>query len=353
MNTPLSHNDPDLRLARNIGSLTESGLPLAEELRGHSRWMDHLLALKADQPAEYSGITWDELASRLNADNSTTNSSSNTNSNANSNSNSSSNSNSNSITSFNTTSERPQATVYSLNRTRYLVAAAAVLLLALLISIFLYTTTPPAPALVESGEAQVEFTAPDGSLITLRPYTTVRELSRRDELLAYSVEGEAYFDVVHDPAREFRVETGDASVSVLGTRFTAGNIGGHARVWLQSGSVLLTSLVSNESVVLEPGYTGTVGTDGQLGEPRAAAAGEAAGWLNNEITFIGRPVAEIVAELEHHFNIRITIPAALATDTISGRIMLDDAATALDDAGMALGGRFEKRNDGSYGFITQ
>ncbi|MFN2372454.1 MAG: hypothetical protein ABR545_01470, partial [Cyclonatronaceae bacterium] len=57
-------------------------------------------------------------------------------------------------------------------------------------------------------------------------------------------------------------------------------------------------------------------------------------------------------ELEHHFNIRITIPEALAADTISGRIMLDDAAGALDDAGTALGGRFEERNDGTYVFIT-
>ena len=196
------------------------------------------------------------------------------------------------------------------------------------------------------------FTAPDGSVITLRPNTRLRELSRQENLLAYSVEGEAFFDVVHNPGREFRVETGNATVQVLGTRFSAGNIGGRAMVWLESGSVRLTSPAGTTAVVLEPGFTVTVDAGGNIGEAQPATADEAAGWLNNQITFTSRPVGEIIAELEHHFNVSITIPGALAADTISGRIMLDDAAVALDDAGTALGGRFEKRNDGTYVFIT-
>jgi len=333
MNTQLSHNDPDLRLARKIGSLTDSGLPLAEELRGEATWLDTLIDYKTDQLIEYnsgqrntynsdqpvtkSGLTWDELK--------------------------------NSLHTLPGSGVETAPSIYTL---RFWMAAAAVLLLALFIGIYLYTTSPTGPVLVESAGSQVEFTAPDGSRITLRPYSSVRELASHEGLLAYAVEGEAYFEVVHNPAREFRVETGSASVTVLGTRFTAGNIGGTSRVYLQNGSVRLTSQVSSESVILEPGFSAAVDADGNLLQPRPVTTEEAVGWLYEQLNFTARPAGEIITELQHHFNIRIAIPARMTTDTISGRILLDDAARALEDAGIALGGRFEKRNDGSYVFIN-
>ena len=366
MNTPLSYNDPDLRLARKIGSLTGSGLPLAEELRGHSAWMDALLLYKSDQPEAPPVITWDQLAGSLKGTGTVTATEAgagmdtNTGTGAGAATGTGSGSSSGSgighvPDSQSINGRQPgQKTIHTLYPVRYIIAAAALIFLALSISIFLYTssTTTTYPVLVESTETRVEFTAPDGSVITLRPYTRLRELSRQDNLLAYSVEGEAFFDVVHNPGREFRVETGNTTVQVLGTRFSAGNIGGRTMVWLESGSVRLTSPAGAMPVVLEPGFTVTVDAGGNIGVPQPANADEAAGWLNNHITFTSRPVGEIMTELEHHFNIRITIPAALAADTISGRIMLDDAAGALDDAGTALGGRFEKRNDGMYVFIT-
>ncbi len=82
----------------------------------------------------------------------------------------------------------------------------------------------------------------DGSVAT--PLTGESRLSAQEDVpgrtLVQLAEGGARFDVVHDPARIFRVDAGDAAVEVLGTRFTVerlGDSGRRVRVAVEHGRV--------------------------------------------------------------------------------------------------------------------
>jgi transmembrane sensor len=361
MQSDLLHNDPDLLLARKIGSLLEQGLPLGDELRGSELWLDTLLDIREDVVPETGRIPlqgesdgndtlkahqeWEAIEAIIRskkagsdtqgeneplvgipavsggAGNGTGQSSS-----------------------------TPLPLIHTLHTYRAWIAAAAVMLVAMLTGIYLYTSSVTPVYVAESGASQTVYTAPDGSVITLRPWSKLRELDTRPDLLAYAIEGQAFFEVTRDAGRTFRVETGGGTVTVLGTSFTAGNIGGKSRVYLRSGSVEFTSPTSGESVILEPGYTATIDTEGNLSEPAAIRDEEAMGWLFNQLNFSGRAATEVIAELEHHFRLRITLPASIGDETISGRILLDDPDRALGDAAIALGGHFTRSGENHYVF---
>jgi transmembrane sensor len=61
---------------------------------------------------------------------------------------------------------------------------------------------------------------PDGSLMTLNTQSEVREHFSRHSREVRLARGEALFDVVHDPTREFIVRTGAWAVLAVGTAFT-------------------------------------------------------------------------------------------------------------------------------------
>jgi transmembrane sensor len=374
MSTSLSHNDPDLLLARKIGRLLDDGLPLKEELQGEAVWLDSLLDMTARPAEPDSGLNWPEI--RLQLPDTGLGSSDTI----------AAGQKNYSVTDTGLVSEtdsesdpktgpeiRPttgplpgsrsgqlagrssgkarRPINYRMRTATIRYAAAAVLIIVLLGGILHWLTSTIRPAIVESGSSIASFEAPDGSLITLRPHSSLTELTREDGLLAYAIEGEAYFEVVHNADRVFRVHAGNGIITVLGTRFTARNTDRESRVYLQNGSVRLTSALTGESRILEPGFEAGIGEDGTIAEPSALSPEEGTGWLYQQLNFVARPAERIFAELEHHFNIRIRYPDELAGETVTGRILLNDRQQALDDAGIALGGRFEIRNDEAYDFI--
>src|SRR5919107_4622478 len=81
-----------------------------------------------------------------------------------------------------------------------------------------------------------------------------------------ALEGEAYFDVVHDVKRPFTVHAGQMVAQDLGTRFTvrlypedAG-----ARVVVREGRVAIGAGRGRRTTVLAPGQQGRMGRDGAV-----------------------------------------------------------------------------------------
>ena len=84
----------------------------------------------------------------------------------------------------------------------------------------------------------------------LRFFTTNRAAER-----FVTLEGEAYFEVAHDPERPFVVESGGQRIRVLGTHFNVKAYDAHPVVYttLVEGSVEVTPQSGGESVHLVPG----------------------------------------------------------------------------------------------------
>jgi ferric-dicitrate binding protein FerR (iron transport regulator) len=174
---------------------------------------------------------------------------------------------------------------------------------------------------------------PDGSEVELNSGAT---LTYRRAFLGgrrVGLAGEAFFDVVPE-GRPFVVETFNASVEVLGTRF-------NVRAWpedawpetvvvLASGAVGVTSLdVPGRPVHLEPGQMSRVPERAALpGRPVGVAVDQMVAWRTGGFAFNNQPLGSIFAELERRFGVSIEAPRALAEDSL---VLFLDRAAGVED----------------------
>ena len=101
---------------------------------------------------------------------------------------------------------------------------------------------------------QSKVSLPDGSLVWLNAETVVKYQPDKEKRKV-SLTGEAYFEVNHAPGYPFIVETGDAKVKVLGTKFNVAHYPGSktTEASLLSGKIILSLDKSGKSVELKPG----------------------------------------------------------------------------------------------------
>ncbi|WP_163713295.1 FecR family protein [Mangrovibacterium lignilyticum] len=95
----------------------------------------------------------------------------------------------------------------------------------------------------------------DGTTVTLNSESSITYPTHfSDSLREVWLEGEAYFDVEHNPAKPFIVHSGGMRTQVLGTQFNVKAYDGDVRqsVTLVEGSVELS--IASEKVRLKPGF---------------------------------------------------------------------------------------------------
>ena len=205
--------------------------------------------------------------------------------------------------------------------------------------------------LAEAGQDIISYSLEDGTSITLRPHSQLHAISSDGAEVRYQLEGEAYFDVAHDPSRTFIVEAGGASVSVLGTKFNVNTWQERVSVYLQEGRVELKNLASDGAIILSPGQAGSVSAEQVFIEQESTSGEEHLDWLNLEIAFSSASLEDVIRELAFHYDIHIDIPEDRADETITGPIALDSLEYALEQLSLVIGGgRFEQTGQARYRF---
>lgn len=81
----------------------------------------------------------------------------------------------------------------------------------------------------------------DGSIVQLAPATAIAFTNGAAGRTLDLLQGEAWFDIVHDKARPFRVIANDSTVTVLGTAFSVRMTHSGADIAVQRGRVAVTS----------------------------------------------------------------------------------------------------------------
>ena len=195
------------------------------------------------------------------------------------------------------------------------VAASIVLLIAAGAGLWLRPTVFTAPA----GE-RLMATLPDGSTVELNSgarLSYIRTFGGRTRTVRLT--GEAFFDVAHDAQKPFIVETFNAAVTVLGTRF-------NVRAWpndptrettvvLEEGQIQLASVGAPEqAVVLEPGQMSRVTGDEAPSAPAPVSVEQMLIWREGGFFFSDYPVSVILAEAQRRFAVTIH-----ASDAITGQ----------------------------------
>lgn len=210
----------------------------------------------------------------------------------------------------------------------YVLRAAAVILVAFLTGLFvqnhLYTMEQVASEQAstfnvlkeletERGE-KARITFSDGTSVTLNSASSVRFPEKFQGLTReVFLEGEAYFEVAHDPEQPFIVHSQDARIKVLGTEF-------NVRGWSEDSGVEIVvrggkvSVQSSEvapeeqsEVILTEGLKTLVERGQNPTASQQVDVNRHLLWTSGGMHFENEPFSQVIKHLERRFNIQISV----------------------------------------------
>lgn len=115
------------------------------------------------------------------------------------------------------------------------------------------------------------------------------------------VEGEAFFEVSHDPEHPFYVEAKGVQVKVLGTKFNVNAYAENVKTTLENGKVELLS--NHQRAVLLPGQSAEW-NQGKL-QIRPANMAKELAWKQGEFHFENDDIEHIASELSRWYDVQI------------------------------------------------
>ena len=138
------------------------------------------------------------------------------------------------------------------------------------------------------------------------------------------VEGEAAFDVRHDPARPFVVEAGGQHVRVVGTEFNVLQSLGDTIVTVRRGVVRVGSSGPGPEMDLHAGEQAIHSHRAGEWLVHTADADAAMAWRTGRLVYADAPLAVVVADLNRYFERPIRIgDSSLADVSFSGVLVID------------------------------
>ncbi|QDH79845.1 DUF4974 domain-containing protein [Echinicola soli] len=134
-----------------------------------------------------------------------------------------------------------------------------------------------------------------------------------------SLEGEAYFDVNHDPDRPFIVRTGQASMEVLGTSFNVKSYEGKTVTTLLNGRVEMETDQGN--IMLAPGE-GAQTEGGSLKKLPLHDSEMAVAWKNGYFLFDKSDFGQALKEVCRWYGLKLMHPVGdgFREITVSGKV---------------------------------
>lgn len=237
--------------------------------------------------------------------------------------------------------------------------AAAVLLLAVSsVAWHWHAQTAGATAGMSNASAREYATAPgqraevlliDGTRVWLNVDSRLRipadfgSTTRRVEL-----EGEAYFGVVHDARRPFRVHTARAVIEDIGTEFLLRAYAGDSStaVLVTDGKVMLRSKMTRDerAVSLVRGQRSEVSDTGIAAVSTITHLDDALSWRNGQLVLRHVPLSHAVRELERWYGVDIALAdSSLADVIVTASFGSDSVDDALQLLSRTLGVRYTRR----------
>jgi transmembrane sensor len=158
---------------------------------------------------------------------------------------------------------------------------------------------------------RAEIRLADGSRVSLAPQSRLVVLPSGDHARDVHLDGEAYFDVVHDERRPFTVRVRNTIVRDVGTRFAvrAYAIDTLVQVVVTQGHVRVRpdSAAESSGTLLDPRMVARVSSAGAISVQATADTSRYLGFTKGQIVFVGRPLRDVVRELERWYDIKIRL----------------------------------------------
>lgn len=195
-------------------------------------------------------------------------------------------------------------------------AGVVLVVMAVMAGLWLSNPSPPSASptaehdeiITERGQ-RTTLHLPDDTEIVLNAESRLHILNgyARERREIY-LQGEAFFDVAHQPNLPFILHTDEATVRVLGTAFSvsAYTEQGDVQVAVAEGRVSLHSVqeAARDTVVLQPRDLGIVSM-GSLTVHHNVSLDRYHAWTEGRLVFEATPMEEVARELERWFDVQI------------------------------------------------
>jgi len=193
----------------------------------------------------------------------------------------------------------------------------------------------------------------DGSKITVGGKSSIEAFTDPKARRVKLEQGQAFFEVAHDPAHPFVVVAGDAEITVRGTKFDVKRVGDDVQVNVLEGRVevrrrgVLTFLsAGSPDAVLTAGQASELAPASDAFAKAAPAATSAGEWRTGRLYYADAPLSDIIADARRYSKARIELADGVAGLSLTVSYRAGDIEGLSDSIEAALPVRVEKRNDG-------
>lgn len=172
----------------------------------------------------------------------------------------------------------------------------------------------------------------DGSQVVMNRHSNLSVRMGRSARTVTLAEGEAAFDVTHNPARPFVITAGDQSVRVLGTAFNVLNHDGQFEVAVERGVVAVTpaaalgsarpavQLIAGQKIVQNGSDTPMLS---HVNPERASM------WRQGVLLYRDASLAEVADDLSRYFDKPVKVELSAQPLHFTGALQVGDEATML------------------------
>lgn len=188
--------------------------------------------------------------------------------------------------------------------------------------------------LITSQGSVGDHTLPDGSRVRLNGNSSLTyygDLKGRERVV--HLEGEGYFDVLHDAGKPFIVKMNNIDVKVLGTSFDAECYtgSGFERVILKNGSVQVVRHDNNETFRIVPDQMYTYSTyDGKVAVSSIDATA-ACRWYEPYLQFRNSRLEDILTNIEHRYGVNLRYESSVSLEKRVSMTILGEPLPAILD----------------------
>jgi transmembrane sensor len=209
---------------------------------------------------------------------------------------------------------------------------------------------PPAPSVYATSAGQLRtLVLPDGTKVRLDAGSRITVRFERGARQVAMAEGEAAFDVAHDPARPFLIGVGDRQVRVVGTEFDVKHRAGRLQITVRRGVVEVrpADALAAAPVRLTAGEQLTHADGAAQSQVAQVDPAEAFGWTVGQLIYRDRPLSEVAGDLSRRFGmpIRAADPQT-ARIRFTGVLAADSAPAVLRRLEAFVGVRAEPSGGG-------
>ena len=192
-----------------------------------------------------------------------------------------------------------------------------------------------------------QFTLTDGTRVVLGPASALRVLpSSKDR--SVTLNGDGYFNVVHDASHPFAVSAGPVGIRDVGTAYSVrSSEGGLVRIAVDSGAVEVAASYGTtfDGPKLTARDRATVTPTGITVE-RAAVSEDDVAWVQGRLVFRDTPLAEVGAELYRWYGVRLRVAdSSLANLHLTASFSGEPVDSVLRIIALSLGARVERQGN--------